>query len=293
MSPTGLWDRGFQFGDWLDPDSPPDRPWAANADRGVVATACLYRSAATVAATARIIGRDDDAAAFEALAARTRRAFNEHYVARDGTIKSDAVTVYALAIVFGLLDLESAHRAGERLAELVAANGYRIATGFAGTPYVTDALTVTGHVDDAYAFCCSGAARRGCTPWGWEPRRSGSAGTRCSRMEPMNSGEMTSFNHYALGAVADWMHRAIGGIAPLEAGYARVLIAPRPGGGLTWASASLDSRHGRIEVDWQEDGDELSVEVSLPEGVTGVLDLAGHAPSELGSGRHESRTRTT
>ena len=110
VSPTGLWDRGFQFGDWLDPDSPPDRPWAANADRGVVATACLYRSAATVAATAWIIGRDDDAAAFEALAARTRRAFNEHYVAGDGTIKSDAVTVYALAIVFGLLDLESAHR---------------------------------------------------------------------------------------------------------------------------------------------------------------------------------------
>ena len=62
----------------------------------------------------------------------------------------------------------------------------------------------------------------------------------------INPGQMTSFNHYALGAVADWMHRTIGGIAPLEPGYAEVLIAPQPGGGITWARASLETRHGPV-----------------------------------------------
>jgi alpha-L-rhamnosidase len=97
----------------------------------------------------------------------------------------------------------------------------------------------------------------------------------------VNPGEMTSFNHYALGAVADWMHRVIGGIAPLEPGYSRVLIAPRPGGGVTWARAGLDTRHGRIEVSWRLVDGELSADVTLPAGVTGVLSLPGKGDVEL------------
>lgn len=84
----------------------------------------------------------------------------------------------------------------------------------------------------------------------------------------INPGEMTSFNHYALGAVADWIHRAVGGIAPLEPGYAKVLIAPRPGGGLTWARASLATRHGLVEVHWRQAGHDLVVEVAVPPGTT-------------------------
>ena len=88
---------------------------------------------------------------FGALADRTRAAFNEHYVARPtARSRSDAPTVYALAIAFGLLDDDDRQPAGDRLAELVAENGYRIATGFAGTPFITDALTATGHLDEAY-----------------------------------------------------------------------------------------------------------------------------------------------
>lgn len=291
VSPSGLWDHGFQFGDWLDPDAPPHQPWKARADRGVVATACLYRGAAMAASTARILGHDDDATEFDALAARTRLAFGEHYVAGDGTITSEAVTAYALAIVFGLLDHEASLRAGDRLAELVAANGYRIATGFAGTPFVTDALTMTGHVDDAYRLLMETS----CPSWLYTVTMG--ATTIWERWDSMlpdgtiNAGEMTSFNHYALGAVADWMHRTIGGIAPLDPGYARVLVAPRPGGGLTSASTSLETRHGLVEVAWRRDADEVTVSVSLPDGVTGVLDLGGDAPTEVGSGRHEHRVR--
>ncbi|MEQ7009000.1 family 78 glycoside hydrolase catalytic domain [Actinopolymorpha sp. B17G11] len=292
-SPNGLWDTGFQFGDWLDPDASPHEPWNAKADRGVVATACLFRSARIVAETAALLGRAEDAADFQALADRTRTAFNTHYVSSDGIIVSDCTTVYTLAITFGLLDEPAEQLAGKRLTELVAESGYRISTGFAGTPFITDALTKTGHLDAAYALLM----QRECPSWLY-PVTMG-ATTVWERWDSMlpdgtiNPGEMTSFNHYALGAVADWMHRVIGGIAPLEPGYSRVLIAPRPGGGLTWAKTSLDTPHGPIRVSWRTDNGGLTVETELPAGVTGILSLDGEPDTELGAGPHTTQAEET
>jgi alpha-L-rhamnosidase len=284
LSPTGLWDTGFQFGDWLDPTAPPEDPIRAKADNGVVATACLYRSARTVAETAALLGHGDDAASFADLASRTREAFHKHYVHDDGTIESDAVTVYALAIVFGLLDQPESDQAGRRLSELVAAHDYHVATGFAGTPYVCDALTQTGHLDDAYRLLLE----RTCPSWLY-PVTMG-ATTIWERWDSMlpdgtiNPGEMTSFNHYALGAVADWMHRTVGGLAPLEPGYAKVLVAPQPGGGISHATTALDTRHGRVEVRWREQDGQLIVDTTLPESVTGVLRLPGRPDTDLAGG---------
>ncbi len=290
LSPSGLWDTGFQFGDWLDPQAPPENPILAKADAGVVATACLHRSARIVAESAELLGRSEDAAAFADLADRTRDAFHKHYVRDDGSIESDAVTVYSLAIVFGLLDEHEAAQAGRRLSELVAENGYHIATGFAGTPYVCDALTLTGHLDDAYRLLLE----RTCPSWLY-PVTMG-ATTVWERWDSMlpdgsiNPGQMTSFNHYALGAVADWMHRTVGGLAPLEPGYSRVLVAPRPGGGIAEATTGLDTPHGRVEVHWASADGRLSVETTLPEGVTGVLRLPGRDDVELapGASTHEA-----
>jgi alpha-L-rhamnosidase len=285
LSPTGLWDTGFQFGDWLDPTAPPDKPAEAKADNGVVATACFYRSTSLLARVAEILGRADDASSYAELADRTRRVFNEHYVKPDGTIHSDATTVYALAIVFGLLDEETTTLAGERLAKLVTDGGYHIQTGFAGTPFVTDALTSTGHLDDAYRLLL----QQECPSWLY-PVTMG-ATTIWERWDSMlpdgtiNPGEMTSFNHYALGAVADWMHRVIGGIAPLEPGYARVLVAPQPGGGLTWARTSLETRRGPVSVAWRQ-GDELTLDVGIPDQVTAVVRWPDGSEHEVGAGQH-------
>ncbi len=289
LSPAGLWDGSFQFGDWLDPDAPPDFPWQAKADAGVVATACLFRSAIIVAQTAQLLGRDSDAAEFAALAARTRAAFNEHYVVDDGKVRSDCTTVYTLAIVFDLLAHEAEQLAGKRLAELVMESDYRVSTGFAGTPYITDALTRTGHLDDAYRLLLE----RECPSWLY-PVTQG-ATTVWERWDSMlpdgtiNSGEMTSFNHYALGAVADWMHRTIGGIVATEPGYSAVRIAPRPGGGLTWASTALETGHGRIEVSWRLEDAELVVDTVVPEGVEAVLALDGRPDVPVPAGRSTHR----
>jgi alpha-L-rhamnosidase len=285
-SDTGLWDTGFQFGDWLDPAAPPDRPGDARADKGVVATACLYRSASMLAEFAEILGHAEDAAEFADLAARTKAAFDEHYVTADGRVQSDCPTVYALAIHFGLLDEPQLSAAADRLVELVRENGYRIATGFAGTPYISDALTSTGHVDVAYQILLE----RECPSWLY-PVTMG-ATTIWERWDSMlpngsiNPGEMTSFNHYALGAVADWMHRVVGGLSPAEPGYARVLIAPQPGGGLTWAATTLETPHGTVAVRWETADGGLEVNVDLPDGVEGDLVLPGLDPVVLGPGRH-------
>ncbi|GAA3910323.1 alpha-L-rhamnosidase [Microbacterium invictum] len=283
LAPSGVWDSGFQFGDWLDPDAPPDNPGKSKADPHVVATICAYRTATIVAEAAEVLG--EDAGEFRALAARLRAGFEAEYL-DDGVIRSDATTVYTLAIVFGILGERDRAAAGRRLAELVAATGYRVSTGFAGTPFILDALAATGHHGDAYRLLL----QTECPSWLY-PITMG-ATTIWERWDSMlpdgsiNPGEMTSFNHYALGAVADWMHRRIGGIAPLEPGYRRILIAPQPGGGLTWARASLDTGFGTVAVHWELDGADLRAEVSVPAGTEAVLRLPGRDDEVVSAGIH-------
>ena len=284
LSPSGLWDTGFQFGDWLDPTAPPEDAAAAQADKGVVATAAVYRSSVIVAQVAQELGEEVDAQHFTALAARVRTAFDAGYVQADGRVRSDCSTVYALAIVFGLLDEPQRQRAGDRLAELVAANGHRVSTGFAGTPYVCDALTLTGHLDVAYRLLLE----RECPSWLY-PVTMG-ATTIWERWDSMlpdgsvNPGQMTSFNHYALGAVADWVHRVVGGLAPAAPGYARVRVAPRPGGGLTWAKTSLRTPHGEVRVAWRVVDGELRLDAEIPDGLEAELDLPGAEPEVVRGG---------
>ncbi|GAA5196869.1 alpha-L-rhamnosidase [Microbacterium jejuense] len=287
LSASGLWDTGFQFGDWLDPTAPPEEPMAAKADRAVIAAACLYRTARFAASTAHLLGHGADSERWTALADRTRAAFREHYVEFAGRIRSDAQAVYALAIHFGLLDEVERTQAGERLAELVAEGDYRVATGFAGTPYVVWALTETGHVDDAYRLLLQDqlpswlyAVEMGATTI-WE---------RWDSLLPdgtVNPGEMTSFNHYALGAVVDWLYKRVAGIQPAEPGYSRLRLEPTPGPGLDWARGTLQTRHGLVECGWRrEPSGEIVVDCLVPEAVEADLILPDGSARVLAAGAH-------
>ncbi|GAA1964316.1 family 78 glycoside hydrolase catalytic domain [Microbacterium deminutum] len=285
LSPNGLWDTGMQFGDWLDPDAPADQPWAAKADPHVVATLCAYRTATLVQAAAEILGSDADAAEFRAMADGLRSAFVANYVAK-GVITSDATTVYALGICFGILGEEDRESAGHRLAELVEQSGFHISTGFAGTPFVTDALTDTGHLDHAYRLLLQTENPS------WLYPVSMGATTIWERWDSMlpdgtiNGGEMTSFNHYALGAVVDWLHRTVGGLAPLEPGYRRILIAPQPGGDIEWARTSLETPYGEARVQWEISDGDLILTATVPEGCTAVLRLPGESDEQVGPGEY-------
>jgi len=289
-----LWSGGFQFGDWLDPTAPPEDAAAAQADPDVIATAHLARGADLLARTARVLGRDDDAARWDDVARRVRDAFVAEYVTGAGRVLSDCPTVYAVAICWDLLPGASRQHAGDRLADLVRTSGFRISTGFVGTPLVTDALTLTGHVDVAHRLLL----QRRVPSWLY-PVTMG-ATTVWERWDSMlpdgtiNPGEMTSFNHYALGAVADWMHRTLVGLAPstdpAAAGYRELVVAPRPGGGLTRASAWHETPYGRAAVAWRADGAQggtWHLDVTVPPGARAVVHLPdGSGPVRVGSGEH-------
>ena len=87
-----------------------------------------------------------------------------------------------------------------------------------------------------------------------------------------------------MGSVADWMHRTLGGIAPAEPGYRRVLVAPVPGPGLEWCESSLEVPAGRISVRWEAKGDRLHVRADLP--VPGIIRLPGRPDEEVAAGVH-------
>ena len=202
---------------------------------------------------------------------------------------SDSQTAYALALEFGLLrDPDQRALAGRRLVELVRAKRHHVATGFLGTPLICDALTSVGAVDDAYQLL----RQTECPSWLY-PVTMG-ATTVWERWDSMlpdgsvNPGQMTSFNHYAFGAVADWMHRVIGGLAPAAPGYRELRISPCPGGGLTWARASHVTPYGLAEVSWRRSDGVLTVDVTVPSGCVATVVLPGHAsPVEAGPGRHQ------
>ena len=280
-----LWDKGFQFGDWLDPTAPPDKPAQARTDKAIVASAYFVHSAELVARAAEVLGHTDEQKKYQVLASEARATFAQEYITPSGRLMCDAETAYALAIVFDLLlTPEQRQKAGERLNELVRESGYRIRTGFVGTPLMCDALCSTGHYTAAYRLLL----QQECPSWLY-PVSMG-ATTVWERWDSMlpdgtiNPGEMTSFNHYALGAVADWMHRTIGGLAPAEPGYRRIEIRPRPGGGLTYAQAQHLTPYGLAGSSWKIENGKFELKATIPPNTTAQITLPNGEQHAVGSG---------
>ena len=284
-----LWDKGFQFGDWLDPSAPADKPGAGRTDPYVVATAYFAHSAELLGRVAGILGRAYDEACYLRLAAQIREAFAAEYVTPAGRVMSDSETAYALVLQFGLLrDAEQRRHAGKRLAALVRESGYRISTGFVGTPLVCDALCSVGEYEAAFHLLI----QRECPSWLY-PVTMGATTIweRWDSLRPdgsVNPGQMTSFNHYALGAVVDWLHRTVGGLAPAAPGYHHLDVRPYPGGGLTHARARHITPYGVAECAWTIEAGQMEVVVVVPPNVTASVTFpGGNATSiEVGSGTH-------
>jgi alpha-L-rhamnosidase len=281
-----VWEGDFQFGDWLDPTAPPDRPGQAMTATGLVATAYLAHSTRLLSRAAEILGHTTDAERYRGVADEVRQAFVREYVTGAGRLLSDTPTAYALALTFDLLPPALRDPAGRRLAALVRENGYRIATGFVGTPIVLDALTSTGHDAAAGRLLLQTA----CPSWLY-PVTMG-ATTIWERWDSMlpdgsiNPGDMTSFNHYALGAVADWMHRELAGLALTRPGHRSVRIAPHPLPGVDDASAAYEGPFGRIEAGWRREDAQIVVHAALPAGVTAQVRLPDGREFSVGAGNH-------
>ncbi|MCA9955932.1 MAG: hypothetical protein KC434_14480, partial [Anaerolineales bacterium] len=244
-------------------------------------------SAELAAQAAAVLGHTDTEKKYADLAAKAKEAFAREYITPNGRMMCDAETAYALAIAFDLLPTtEQRHNAGKRLAELVRDGRYHIRTGFVGTPLICDALCSTGHFASAYRLLTQQE-----NPSWLYPVTMG-ATTIWERWDSMlpdgsiNPGEMTSFNHYALGAVADWMQRTIGGLAPAAPGYQQIEIKPRPGGGITQAQARHLTPYGMAECSWQVENGRIHLTAVIPPNSNAQVTLPGSSepPIEVGSG---------
>lgn len=285
-APGLLWTESFQYGDWLDPTAPAERPEEAQADPHVVATAMFARSAGMLADAAIVLGFREDAERYLRLHDDIVAAFARAYVDDDGRVLSDCQTVYALALCMDLLPTRRQRSgAGKRLVELVRCAEHRVRTGFLGTPMILDALTVAGYTEDAMAMLQQQS------PPSWLYAVSMSATTIWERWDAMlpdgtvHPGTMTSFNHYAYGAIADWMHRVIGGLTATEPGYRRVDVRPGFDTGLDSAEVRLRAPQGEIAVEWKATPRRTAT-VTVPDGVRATVRMPGAEPAEVGCGVH-------
>ena len=270
-----IWRPGWQFGDWLalhsdDPSYP-----GATTGTDLIATAFLAHSTDLVARTASVLGHADEAASYRARFQAIRDAFNREFVSSTGRVGENTQTAYALAIAFDLLPDSLVSSAAGRLAHDVESREHHLTTGFLGTPYLLHVLDATGHVEDAFALL----TQRTYPSWLYPITRGATTmWERWDGIRPDSSFEdpgMNSFNHYAFGAVGDWMYQNIGGIDvdPAAPGYLRSRIAPRPGAGLTSASASLETVYGTLVSAWRLDRQRFVLDVTIPANTSAEVTL--------------------
>jgi alpha-L-rhamnosidase len=273
--PDLIWRPGWQFGDWLalhsdDPSYP-----GATTGTDLIATAFLAHSADLLAQSATVLGRNADASTYGALFHAVRQAFDHEFVSSAGRVGENTQTAYALALAFDLLPDSLIPEAAERLAQDVRARDQHLTTGFLGTPYLLHVLSRTGHAGVAFDLL----TQRSYPSWLY-PITMG-ATTMWERWDgirpdsSLQDPEMNSFNHYAFGAVGDWMYQNIGGIDldPAAPGYRRSRIAPRPGAGLTSASASLETFYGTLTSAWRLEPEQFVLDLTVPANASAEVTL--------------------
>ncbi len=275
------------FGDWLSvgKKTPPD----------MIATMYYNYCALLMAEMAEALGNKNDADHFADVSQKIKKAFASHYMDAAGKLKTNAAaygdgtgyvdgplgfsghtqTAYANAVYLKILSPESLVRAGHYLADLVRNNNNQLATGFLGFKPLLPALSATGHSDLAYALIRDTAypslgfeVVNGATTI-WERWNSF---TKDKGFE--NNAGMNSFNHYAFGAVCEWMFQNMAGIQPIDAGFKTFMIKPEiADSGIHYASAIYHSIHGKIAASWKKDGASLKLSVTVPVNTTAVVQL--------------------
>ena len=270
-----VWNNGFTFGDWLAfATTSADYP-GATTDKDLIQTAYFARSTALLRKTAEVLGKKAEAAEYAALQEKIASAFQKEFVTPNGRLSSNTQTAYALALEFDLLSPDQRPIAAARLAEDVRKFGH-LTTGFLGTPLLCQALSDYGYLDLAYMLL----NRTEYPSWLYPVSKGATTiWERWDGIKPDGSFQdpgMNSFNHYAYGAIGEWMYRVVAGIELDESppGYKHILIQPRPGGGLTFASASVESMYGRVASGWKIADGKFTVNVEVPPNTTATVRLS-------------------
>ncbi len=270
-SKDDLWNTGFHFGDWLfyRPDDDNDGR-AALTDKYLIAQCFYAHSVQLMINTSKVLNNAVDEAMYTALLEKVKRAFLNEYVTPNGRLISSTQTAYVLALNFDMLPENLRAQAADRLVENIKNYGTHLTTGFLGTPYLCHVLTRFGHTDLAYKLLLQEdypswlyPVKMGATTiWErWDGQKPDST---------FQTAGMNSFNHYAYGAIGDWMYRTMVGIDTYEdgTGYQHIKIQPHIGGGFTHASASLKTYYGTVSSGWKIDNGNIILDVEIPANTT-------------------------
>jgi alpha-L-rhamnosidase len=266
-SKNNLWATGFHFGDWLF-----YRPFDDNDGRSAVTdkyllAQCFFAHTTEILfKTATVLGKTEDALYYKNLEEKIKAAFVKEYMTPSGRLVSGTQTAYVVALQFDMLPEELRKQAAERLVENVKSYGYHLTTGFLGTPYLCEVLSRYGYTDVAYRLLLQDTypswlypVKMGATTI-WE---------RWDGIKPDGTFQvpsMNSFNHYAYGAIGDWMYRVAAGLDTKEEapGYQQLRIEPHTGGTFTSMEASLKTNYGLASSGWKLNGNGLTLDIVIP-----------------------------
>ncbi|KKB73056.1 MULTISPECIES: alpha-L-rhamnosidase [Bacillus] len=271
-----LWTEGFHFGDWLALDgSDPDSPMGGT-DPAFIASAYYCYSAELVAKAATVLGDLEGAKRYGQLASEIRRSIQKEFFTENGRLAVPTQTGYAVALFMNLVPDEHKQRIADDLRHRLRLDKNHLRTGFVGTPFMNRVLSAFGSNDIAYTLLLNDdfpswlyAVKMGATTI-WE---------RWNSIQPdgkMSESGMNSLNHYAYGAVVEWMYRTVAGINPSaeKPGFRHTLLAPQPDFRLKWVKASLQSAAGLYKSEWtfNEKG-HLSFVFTIPFNATATVRL--------------------
>ncbi len=262
-----LWNTGEHFGDWLFYAPKDDlQGKSAITDKYLIAQTFYINSLQIAINTAKELGIKEDVEDYSKLLEKVKSAFVNEYVTSSGRLMSNTQTAYVLSLYFDVLPEAMRAQTAKYLVENIKSYGNHLTTGFLGTPYLCHVLSRFGYEDIAYTLLMQESfpswlypVKMGATTI-WE---------RWDGISPdgtFQNPDMNSFNHYAYGAIGDWMYKNIGGINSINGfpGFKKFSISPRPGGGLTSAKAELETVYGKISSSWSIKKGKIFLDIIIP-----------------------------
>ncbi len=282
-----LWNKGFHFGDWLF-----FRPFddndgrAAVTDKYLIAQCFFAHSTDLLIKTARVLGESDDVRKYTDLLKNIKEAFINEYMTPNGRLVSSTQTAYVLALNFDMLPENLRAQAAEKLVDNVKSYGNHLTTGFLGTPYLCHVLSRFGYDDVAYTLLLQETypswlypVKMGATTI-WE---------RWDGIKPDSTFQtpgMNSFNHYAYGAIGDWMYRVVTGIDTEEStpGYKSIVIKPHLDNRLTQALSEYNTGYGLVKSAWAAGETNTTFDVVIPPNTTATVYLPAESTDKITEG---------
>jgi alpha-L-rhamnosidase len=270
-----IWNDGSKYGDWLFYHPPVDNHTEPDGytDHDFIATAFYAYSTSILAEVAKDLGKTDDAKMYSDLFNKIKEVFINEYVTKAGRVGTNSQTSYVLALKFNLLPENLRSKAAEFLVNDIKDRDTHLSTGFLGTPYLCHVLSDNGYTDTAYDLLLQESypswlypVKMGATTiWErWDGEKTDST---------FEDPGMNSFNHYAYGAIGDWMYRVSAGIETMGPGYKHIIIQPHPAKKLTYSRASFESSYGTIGSGWERKDGKVIIKVKIPANTNATIIL--------------------